>query len=187
MSASLVASPRVMSPALPIPLRFLPGLPRRPLARCTAAFAVWGVLFLSLAIAGCAEERADEVVVYCALDLEYADAILADFTRETGIHVRLNSDNEITKTVGLSNQIKLEKEHPKADVFWSSDTSRAVALRVAPLFALAKLSEVAPPFALAKLSDRQTATVLRPLRSDERCCSPLNKPCNDSASIGMIR
>lgn len=129
MSESRVATPRVTSPALPVPRRFLARLPRRPLARCAAFFAVSGVLLSALAMAGCAEERADEVVVYCALDLEYADAILADFTRETGIHVRLNSDNEITKTVGLSNQIKLEKEHPKADVFWNNEIVNTIRLK----------------------------------------------------------
>jgi iron(III) transport system substrate-binding protein len=82
-----------------------------------------------MGLVACAPERANEVVVYCALDLEFAEAILADFTRETGIHVRLSSDNEITKTVGLANQIKLEKEHPKADVFWNNEIVNTIRLK----------------------------------------------------------
>jgi iron(III) transport system substrate-binding protein len=37
-------------------------------------------------------------------------------------------DTEETKTAGLTSRLVAEKEHPRADVFWSSDTSRAVAL-----------------------------------------------------------
>ncbi len=84
---------------------------------------------LPLALASsCAEER-EEVVVYCALDLEYADAILKEFTAATGLFVRLQADNEITKTVGLANQIKLEKEHPKADVFWNNEIVNTIRLK----------------------------------------------------------
>lgn len=85
---------------------------------------------LPLAIApGCAEERGAEVVVYCALDVEFSDAILQDFTKATGVPVRLVADNEITKTVGLANQIKLEKEHPKADVFWNNEIVNTIRLK----------------------------------------------------------
>ncbi len=103
---------------------------RRPRRRVVATLIVLLAPCLALAgLSSCAPERANEVVVYCALDLEFAELILADFTRETGIHVRLNSDNEITKTVGLANQIKLEKEHPKADVFWNNEIVNTIRLK----------------------------------------------------------
>jgi iron(III) transport system substrate-binding protein len=89
-----------------------------------AALAAWALLPV-----GCAEERKDEVVVYCALDLEHADPILGEFERSTGIHVRTVADNEITKTVALANQIKLEKEHPKADVFWNNEIVNTIRLK----------------------------------------------------------
>ncbi len=86
------------------------------------------VSLFSVSLAGCAEERT-EVVVYCAVDIEHADAIFLDFTKATGVPVRPNADNEITKTVGLANQIKLEREHPKADVFWNNEIVNTIRLK----------------------------------------------------------
>jgi len=99
--------------------------------RVRAALATLLVAVTSLLPSGCAEERANEVVVYCALDQEYADTIVADFTAATGIPVRPVFDNEITKTVGLANLIKLEKEHPKADVFWNNEIVNTIRLKSA--------------------------------------------------------
>ncbi len=69
------------------------------------------------------------MVVYCALDLEHAQAILDDFEKTTGVAVRPVTDNEITKTVALANQIKLEKGHPKADVFWNNEIVNTIRLK----------------------------------------------------------
>ncbi len=61
------------------------------------------------------------LVVYCAHDEEFAEAILRDFERETGIPVLVKYDSEATKSLGLVNLLIEEKEHPQCDVFWNNE------------------------------------------------------------------
>ena len=87
------------------------------------------VLALVAALAGtsCAHPR-ESVVVYCSADKEFAELIFTAYERQTGVKVLPLYDTEETKTAGLTARLVAEKAQPKADVFWSSDTSRAVAL-----------------------------------------------------------
>jgi len=68
------------------------------------------------------------VVVYSSADKEFAELIFKAYEQKTGVKVLPLYDTEETKTAGLTARLVAEKEHPQADVFWSSDTSRAVAL-----------------------------------------------------------
>src|SRR6266498_4740157 len=68
------------------------------------------------------------VVVYSSADKEFAELIFAAYEKGTGTKVLPVYDTEETKTAGLTARLVAEAAHPKADVFWSSDTSRAVAL-----------------------------------------------------------
>ena len=68
------------------------------------------------------------VVVYSSADKEFAELIFRAYERKTGVKVLPLYDTEETKTAGLTARLVAERDHPKADVFWSSDTSRAVAL-----------------------------------------------------------
>ncbi|QDU32369.1 Iron uptake protein A1 precursor [Poriferisphaera corsica] len=61
-----------------------------------------------------------EVVVYCAHDSVYADAVLRKFEAETGIKVKVKYDTEATKSLGLTELLIAEKDRPKADVFWNN-------------------------------------------------------------------
>ena len=61
------------------------------------------------------------LVVYCAHDSVYADAILKDFEKQTGIAVNVLYDSEATKSLGLVNQLKNEKDAPHCDVFWNNE------------------------------------------------------------------
>lgn len=63
----------------------------------------------------------DPLVVYCAHDAVFADAVLRDFERQTGIRVAVQYDTEATKSLGHVNQIKEEREHPRCDVFWNNE------------------------------------------------------------------
>jgi iron(III) transport system substrate-binding protein len=69
-----------------------------------------------------------EVVVYSSADKEFAELIFSAYEQRTGVKVLPLYDTEETKTAGLTARLLAEKAHPKADVFWSSDMSRAVAL-----------------------------------------------------------
>ena len=64
---------------------------------------------------------ADRIVVYCAHDSIYADSILRDFTRQTGIAVATRYDTEATKSLGLTELLVREKAAPRCDVFWNNE------------------------------------------------------------------
>lgn len=71
----------------------------------------------------------DTLVVYCAHDAEFADRILRDFERQTGIAVSVRYDTEATKSLGLVNLLKSEKDHPRCDVFWNNELLGTIDLR----------------------------------------------------------
>lgn len=74
------------------------------------------------------------VILYCAQDQVFAEPILADFTRRTGIPVKPVFDSEAVKTVGLANRLLAEREHPVCDVFWGNEEFRARQLAAAGVF-----------------------------------------------------
>src|SRR5436190_16915220 len=68
------------------------------------------------------------VVVYSSADKEFAELIFKAYEQKSGVKVLPLYDTEETKTAGLTSRLVAEKDRPRADVFWSSDTGRAVAL-----------------------------------------------------------
>lgn len=87
---------------------------RRCLRRIAAAATAGG-------LAGCQVGTDSEVVVYCALDNDFADPILTRFQQQSGILVRSKYDVESNKTVGLVNRLLLEGKRPRCDVFWNNE------------------------------------------------------------------
>jgi iron(III) transport system substrate-binding protein len=82
-----------------------------------------GLLPLVTGCSGCLfqSEKQKTVVVYSALDREFAEPVLADFTKATGIRVLAKYDDESTKTVGLTNVLIQEAGRPRCDVFWNNE------------------------------------------------------------------
>jgi len=78
------------------------------------------------ALAACA--RAPDLVVYCALDQEFAEPLILRFGRETGLEVRAEFDVEASKTVGLVRRIQEEAARPRCDVFWNNEVAHTVRL-----------------------------------------------------------
>jgi iron(III) transport system substrate-binding protein len=76
-------------------------------------------LLLLVAAIGC--DRPPEVVVYAALDREFSEPILNDFTTVTKIKTLGKYDLESTKTVGLTQAIINEASRPRCDVFWNNE------------------------------------------------------------------
>jgi iron(III) transport system substrate-binding protein len=70
-----------------------------------------------------------EVVVYTALDRQFSEPILADFTARTGIQAEAVYDTESTKTVGLVNRIRAEANRPRCDVFWNNELLNTLRLK----------------------------------------------------------
>jgi len=69
------------------------------------------------------------VVIYVSEDQVFADPILRDFERDTGIKVRAVFDTEETKSAGVMNRLIAEKDNPQADVYWANEPIRAEVLR----------------------------------------------------------
>ena len=91
--------------------------------RCFAVLlaAVFGIT----ALAGCGKPPGAGVVVYCAQDQEYAEPLLAEFERETGVRARPLFDSEAVKTVGLAQRLLAERGRPRAGVFWGNEEMRS--------------------------------------------------------------
>jgi len=66
----------------------------------------------------------NQVVLYTSQDQQFAEPILAEFTKQTGIKVRPVFDSEAVKTVGLANRLLAEAKHPQCDVWWSNEALR---------------------------------------------------------------
>lgn len=64
----------------------------------------------------------DSLVVYCAHDAEFAEKVLRNFEKQSGISLVIRYDTEATKSLGLTNLILEERNHPQCDVFWNNQT-----------------------------------------------------------------
>jgi iron(III) transport system substrate-binding protein len=73
--------------------------------------------------AGCDGDK-PRVTVYASQDQIYAEPVLNDFVKQTGIRVRAVYDSEAVKTVGLVNRLIAEKANPQCDVFWNNEELR---------------------------------------------------------------
>jgi len=87
------------------------------------------LLPLCLLPTGCWSSSGPEVIVYAALDAEFSQPILDDFTAKTGIKVRPKFDVESTKTVGLAKDILAEAGQPRCDVFWNNEILNTLLLQ----------------------------------------------------------
>lgn len=67
--------------------------------------------------------------MYCSLDQPYAEPVLKEYERRTGVRVRPLYDTEAGKSVGLAQRIRAEAGRPRADVFWSSEAVRLIQLK----------------------------------------------------------
>ncbi|MGF1578227.1 MAG: extracellular solute-binding protein [Gemmataceae bacterium] len=93
--------------------------------------AFLGLVLLSILLVGCGGKGEDRVVVYCALDREFSEVILEDFTKKTGIRVLPRFDTEATKSVGLFQELLREKSKPRCDVHWNNEILATVRLQKA--------------------------------------------------------
>lgn len=77
----------------------------------------------------CSKSQSGEVVVYTALDQVFSEPILKEFEKATGIKVKMLTDTEASKTVGLVTRLMEEKDHPQADVFWNNEIGWTLVLK----------------------------------------------------------
>ena len=89
---------------------------------------VLGGCLLAL-LSGCRRPDAARVVVYCAHDREFADAILKEFTAHTGIEAVVRYDTEANKSVGLYQDLIREASSPRCDVHWNNEILNTIRLQ----------------------------------------------------------
>ncbi|MBK7876061.1 MAG: extracellular solute-binding protein [Planctomycetes bacterium] len=82
--------------------------------------------FLLTVLASCAREA--DLVVYCALDQEFAEPMIRRYEKESGLTVRAEFDIEANKTVGLVQRLREESKRPRCDVFWNNETAHSARL-----------------------------------------------------------
>ncbi len=89
---------------------------------------------LAATLVGCVRQPENSVVIYSAADREYAQPLLAAFSRRhAGTEVVPQFDVESTKTVGLVTRIESEKQRPRCDVFWNNEILHTLRLERAGL------------------------------------------------------
>ncbi len=88
------------------------------------------LLLLAACFAGCGAGggQGGSVVVYSALDREFAEPILTNYGVQTGVDVHTKFDVESTKTVGLFNLILAESAAPRCDLFWNNEILNTIRL-----------------------------------------------------------
>jgi iron(III) transport system substrate-binding protein len=82
-----------------------------------------------ISLCGCGRDSARETVtLYTSVDQPYAAPIIKDFEQKTGVKVVLVTDAEATKSVGLAERVRAERNNPQCDVFWSNEPFHTINL-----------------------------------------------------------
>jgi len=77
---------------------------------------------------GCSRSK-PRVVLYCAQDRKFAEGLLADFGRDTGIEAAPKFDTEADKSVSLYFELVREKDRPRCGVFWNNEILSTIRLQ----------------------------------------------------------
>ena len=98
----------------------------RSRTRTARGLLVCALMFV--AVAGCKRSSGTAgaaapagVVLYTSVDEPYVRPIVERFEQQSGIHVTLVTDAEASKSVGLAERLRAERDHPRADVWWSNE------------------------------------------------------------------
>ncbi len=75
-----------------------------------------------------ARDAGSIVRVYTSVDETFARQILDEYSRRSGVVVETVFDSEAGKTTGLVQRIRVEKDRPAADVFWSGEVFNTLLL-----------------------------------------------------------
>src|SRR5690242_7881658 len=87
------------------------------------------VLLMLLSSMGCTRDSTSRVVVYCAHDREFAEEILKDFEKQSGLKVDVRYDTEANKSVGLYDDLIREAKQPRCDVHWNNEILATIRLQ----------------------------------------------------------
>lgn len=76
----------------------------------------------------CSSDK-EQVIIYTSVDQVFSEPVLKSFQEETGIEVLAVYDVEASKSTGLANRLKAEKDKPRADVYWSGEFIQTMMLK----------------------------------------------------------
>ncbi len=107
---------------------------RGGVARAAIATAALGAICAAVA-AGCGDPPGNTVIIYTSVDQQFAQRILGEFEKQTGIRVEAVFDTEAGKTTGLVRRLLREVERPRCDVWWSSEPFGTIELARAGVLA----------------------------------------------------
>jgi iron(III) transport system substrate-binding protein len=97
---------------------------------CSSVFI--GGFFLSCDRAPATQKRS--LVLYTSIDEPIARPIVEEFEKQTGIDVTIVTDTEASKSVGLAERLRAEKDRPRADVWWGNEPFHTILLAEEGLF-----------------------------------------------------
>lgn len=94
------------------------------------AGALTVVLMISINLPGArqAGKALQQFTLYCSADAHIAEPIIRAHEAQSGVRVQMLGDTEATKTFGLVERLRAERDNPRADVFWSSEPFGTIAL-----------------------------------------------------------
>lgn len=99
----------------------------------TSSTKIWIPLALVVVLVGAwlaISRRTDNsLIVYCTHDLVYAEPVLEEFTRRTGIPVTVVGDTEATKSLSLVERLLHEREATPCDLFWNNEVLGTIRLQ----------------------------------------------------------
>ena len=89
------------------------------------------ILLIVVLLSGCAGSRPQPqtVVVYVSEDRVFAEPILHDFSKATGIAVQAVYEPRDSRSARLVDRLVAEQHQPQADVYWASDPLSAELLK----------------------------------------------------------
>src|SRR5215213_4933855 len=93
-----------------------------------SSFCILHFAFCVFLLHGCGRDARETVTLYTSVDQPFAAPIIKDFEQKTGIRVTLVTDAEATKSVGLAERVRAERNNPQCDVFWSNEPFYTIAL-----------------------------------------------------------
>jgi iron(III) transport system substrate-binding protein len=82
-----------------------------------------------------AAQPSEIVVLYTSVDEPFVRPLVQKFQQQTGITVKILTDGEAAKTVGLSERVIAEKDHPQGDVYWGNEPFHTINMAEQNVFA----------------------------------------------------
>jgi len=106
---------------------------RFPVVKCSLLFDLRSSAFICgfilLALAGCdRRDDAQRVMLYTSIDQPVAKRVIERFEQQTGVRVELVTDTEATKSVGLAERLRAERDRPRAHVWWGNEPFHTINL-----------------------------------------------------------